>query len=155
MHDLNRDQSQWLAALRGGMFVQGHSVMKRVGLGGRPARYCCLGVACYVLGYDLVPSRYTGDVLGVQAADIVAAASLGIEDVSQAVLPDSINERLGLDRIDDGALAAMNDGGWSFVQIADLAEFAWMRGRKISEVYDRMVELAAFLFNLRELDTND
>lgn len=156
MRDLTESQTAWLAALRSGMFVQGISSMKRVGRDGKPTTHCCMGVACEVLGYVLVPDHPSKYRMGVAKADITSAMS-GDEDsppVAQSILPDVVNDRLNLDHADDQALAQMNDNGWSFANIAELCEFAWTHDRRVAEVYQGLMDLKVKLLHLSDLDPN-
>lgn len=150
MADLNQHQRAWLAALRSGMFHQGQSVMRRVHRGQRGTTYCCLGVACEVLGYPLTESR--DGRFGVRLEDLRYPVPDSTPEVSQMLLPAEVNEKLGLDHADNSALAQMNDSGWSFEDIAELCRFAWEGGRKVSTTFHKLVELKSWLGFLQVLD---
>lgn len=101
-------QNMWIEALRSGKYKQG-----RRRLFGDDA-YCCLGVACELLGIpkkqDSVGAWVFGDgMYGVISSDV--AKQLGLHD------------EFGTARVrPNPGLMTMNDEGVSFAAIADLLE---------------------------------
>lgn len=144
---LNYDQIRWLDALEHGNYEQGPGSM-RSDSKGRP-RYCCLGVACDVLGYELQPQLLGSQSFGVLAADTSNTANAA--RVLHTRLPTWINERFHLDDRDAGCLAEANDGGWSFIDIAKLLRYAWVNDERVGSVYTDLLELRVFLTHLDEL----
>lgn len=102
---------KWLKALRSGEYKQGRDSLLRRG------RYCCLGVACDVAGYDL--------------------EKLSTDDRRTDFLPKSVRIFLGLRPIDANVpvsasfsfegIARHNDRGLSFPKIADLLEAKYLK----------------------------
>jgi hypothetical protein len=106
-------KAKWVAALRSGEYKQGQKYLN--GAGG----FCCLGVLC-----DLAVKE--------GLAEWKVCESWGYLSVQgyTAVLPMSIAKWAGLPMLDLGpeigpsgaSLAHLNDGGFSFTQIASLIE---------------------------------
>ena len=105
-------KAKWIAALRSGEYKQGRSFLRK------EDNFCCLGVALDLLGVEWKKSPYTlneGTVF-----------RCGTDD---GVLPFKYARQLGIaqsGQIEDySALAAMNDAGKSFLEIADFIEQNW------------------------------
>lgn len=146
MASLNSYQVRWLNALENGDYEQGLGSMRN-DKKGRP-RYCCMGVACEVLGYELHRQMPDSNVFGVLAVDTEHADNAA--SVVHNLMPRSINERLGLTLADDVALASMNDGRWSFLDIAATLRFVWLNDMSVVGVYAELCELRSFLASLEE-----
>lgn len=109
---MNDNAKAWVAALRSGKYQQGRDYLCK------DNRYCCLGVACEVLGIGKII-----DGMGV-------ATYLGDEpnDKDSGWLPRNAKEALGLrtynGTLGDGAtsLTLLNDNGATFNEIADIIE---------------------------------
>lgn len=102
-------KAKWIAALRSGEYKQGTDF-----LCSSDDKFCCLGVACDLLGVDWqqCPS-------GVWAAN-----------AKTSTLPPDLQYKLGLGPTGflyprGEALANLNDGGKSFLEIADIIEQNW------------------------------
>lgn len=108
---VNRENVQkWVDALRSGEYQQTRGRLQRTNPGkrGQPVGFCCLGVACEVLG---LPEVDTTGELGVVAYD--NSWNVGFP-------PSRIWDEFGVD--DDvqleSDLAEMNDAGRTFAEIA-------------------------------------
>lgn len=110
---------QWIAALKSGTYEQGKQALQSVHGG-----YCCLGVACIVLGKNL-SYRYT------DKEDTVKRLAGGLpfnQRDAGATIPDWLcnidTDFLKFDYRGKGlsaiAIANMNDSGMSFTEIADV-----------------------------------
>jgi len=103
-------RKKWVEALRSGQYKQTVGVLYD-GTG-----YCCLGVACKVMGVEPETRNnnfYFDDqnsVLSINAAD-----KLGLKDCNGEFGTD--------DTILTGSLTTMNDDGMTFEQIADMIEY--------------------------------
>ena len=104
---------KWIKALRSGKFKQGKNALCTVE--GKTAKYCCLGVLCHIL-----KTPYTKNEGGFKEYE-----------GNDGSLPKSIMKKCNID--DDfgcyfggvESLAALNDNGKSFKQIADVIEQNW------------------------------
>lgn len=95
-------KAQWVAALRSGTYPQGQSVLRSL-----DGRYCCLGVLC-----DLVdPHGWTTSDFSYRHRQ---RCNLPDETIYKLVEYSTSSEFI--------ALAAMNDNGHSFAEIADYIE---------------------------------
>ncbi len=102
-------QTKWIAALRSGEYAQDRQQLKT------ERGYCCLGVACMVLGltFRKTPLGSYETAAGRETAE----------------MPANAWRKLGLDGGSGGTLAAygrslakMNDDGETFAYIADVLE---------------------------------
>lgn len=118
---------QLLEALRSGEFEQGTSALNADG------KLCCLGVVCELaVKAGVVTEVDTRPAFGAPAGAVTY-------DGDWAYLPASVEEWAGLEHRGDlpetvteereggwikrfGALAELNDGGYTFGQIADIIE---------------------------------
>lgn len=96
-------RDRWTAALRSGEYEQGKNRL-RTG-----DEFCCLGVFCDVVGFDL-----DAPAVGVNAAMPWARAS-GVEE-APPILQDLVPRGVRF------SLAEQNDAGATFEEIADLIE---------------------------------
>jgi len=111
-------KAQWLQALRSGEYEQTSGALEHGG------KFCCLGVLCDLAVKAGVTER------SQEADGPVVYGTADGEDTSAGILPDGVKEWSGLPQrnpifIEDGnveSLAAKNDMGYSFAQIADLIE---------------------------------
>lgn len=96
-------KKKWVAALRSGKYKQGKRAL--VAGRGKASTYCCLGVLCDILPKPAKKGvRHWGENGGRY---FLSRKALALVD---------------LDPIQAGGLAAMNDSGDSFGQIADYIE---------------------------------
>lgn len=126
----NEHQRAWLDALRGGEFLQGRDHMKRVVTaedGTETAYYCCLGVACELVGVTWMDSNY----------------DLGLDETSygwvgehhdipvHGYMPRWLCDFLDIDHLDEGGMVRANDSRrLTFLEIADLLERMWETGTR-------------------------
>jgi len=117
-------KGQWIAALRSGDYTQGHGWLSADG------DYCCLGVLCELAVHAGVIERLDN------GENPDGAISYGVEgDVNRQVLPQKVRIWAELDEVDPivsnpspeypddtDSLANMNDGGYTFGEIADAIE---------------------------------
>lgn len=118
---LTPPQRAWVTALRSGEYTQGRGRLTTVNAAGTEED-CCLGVACkeaIKAGVDLKVECFEG------GPDCFARVGYNGD---KAVLPNAVRTHLGL-ATNAGAfnhghdqLAARNDAGATFAQIADLIE---------------------------------
>lgn len=108
----------WTAALRSGEYEQGRSYLCTVDDDGE-RRFCCLGVLCDLA--VLVGAAEEEEVMGVVQYDensevlppgVMRWAGLSADDPCVFSNPEEMSE----------SLATLNDGGYSFTQIADLID---------------------------------
>lgn len=128
-------KAQWTAALRSGEYKQGRRTLAQRDDVGGPVYYCCLGVLCELAAQEGLTERTTRDEGrlvnygghgaflpgGVMSwADIESESPL----VPSAVLADDHPLKKDLKKYGDTSvsLAALNDEGLSFEQIADLID---------------------------------
>lgn len=99
-------KDRWTTALRSGQYEQGQGQLKKDG------KFCCLGVLCDVVGFDLDQPR--PDVTSGFARRLWGSASgLGITPpVLSDLLPFNLRNQL----------ANLNDAGRTFPEIADRIE---------------------------------
>lgn len=121
---LTEPQRQWVAALRSGKYKQATHVLARLGEGGEPVGFCCLGVACELAikaGVDI-----TVDTARWEAHLGKSTVPIRTYDKDRAFLPPAVANWLGLvdvgGKFDDGSLASHNDAGKPFERIADIIE---------------------------------
>lgn len=100
-------KAKWLAALRSGDYEQGTGCL-RVGM---TNRHCCLGVACEVVG----PGLTLRPSLGVEPRDGSWGPAFWAP-VSSSELTDTEDEGVLCEAV------CMNDGGRTFLEIADYLE---------------------------------
>jgi uncharacterized Ntn-hydrolase superfamily protein len=126
---------QWVAALRSGEFTQGDQVLTQVHDDGTKT-YCCLGVlselACRA-GVIAAPTEEKTMIErdGVQE-EVTALIYGGVASQSKTIAPGVVVEWAGLshgnpitDDFGSRTLAGLNDGGYTFAQIADIIERDW------------------------------
>lgn len=105
-------KSKWVTALRSGEYKQGRGMLHDTEVDA----YCCLGVLCDLAAESGVPVKR--EVSGYRRFELF--------DGLDAVLPPSVKHWAGLDRhsprVGHISLAARNDGGSTFSEIADLIE---------------------------------
>lgn len=115
MKQLTEPQKAWISALRSGEYKQGRTTLHR-GTG----EMCCLGIACALAsqnGVQLKTSHEDGNIvyngrIALPPPEVVQW--IGLNDKF-----GSLNDaRLG----DDYSLAAANDSGATFSEIADFIE---------------------------------
>ncbi len=102
---------KWIAALRSGEYKQTIGMLESL-----DGRNCCLGVACRVLG--IRPSIISATVLFDGSASYLPtknAIDLGVTRTIQL----SFTDRKGYSL----SLSQLNDGGFTFDQIADVIEY--------------------------------
>lgn len=120
----------WLQALRSGEYQQGQSYLRR------DDKYCCLGVACEVAIAHGIP------VKKVEIGRGIISYVYDDADGSNQMLLRVVAEWLGFDTAnqhywnnpvvwtEEGhttqSLAALNDSGLSFADIADIIERNWL-----------------------------
>lgn len=119
-------KAQWVAALRSGEYEQAKGVLSIQQPVIDPKwRHCCLGVLCDLAVKAGLPLTVTED------DSLTNAALERSYDGQTAALPHSVMEWAGLDDIfpvvfieqgDAADLAALNDNGKTFPEIADLIE---------------------------------
>jgi hypothetical protein len=123
----------WVEALRSGEFQQTQRTLCR--LDGAVASHCCLGVACELFSRIETPLNITEETQHIQYDPSLPAASVAVrmyENCTQ-YLPDPVRRWLGLASHSGRytpspftplttTLAAQNDSGRTFAQIADLID---------------------------------
>lgn len=126
------DKAEWVAALLNGKFTQGQGRLKTVlkpPEGSLYAnvkdkyRHCCLGVLCELQGVEQT------NVAGISAIQFEEQTSVlpavmrnkfGIDDVGTFILTFTVFGQMFGQRHN---LASLNDGGFSFSQIADVINY--------------------------------
>lgn len=98
-------KARWVEALRSGEYKQGKEQLRQ-----SDDSFCCLGVLC-----DIVDSAKWREVSAGYRYS-------GKEFAALSFPPPEISARVGLPRNIQDAVAAMNDEGSSFAQIADYIE---------------------------------
>ena len=122
---LTEAQERWLTALESGSYEKAHGTLRV------DDRFCCLGVACDL--YDSSRWKTHRKLLGYQGADVFRGETLP-PDVSEyygiigeagdihqhALEPGDVSAIAGRTGMAgrDMTLAAMNDGGYTFREIA-------------------------------------
>lgn len=111
---LGTNQKKWIKALRSGEFKQGSGALQA-----SDDRYCCLGVACVVAAKEGVPVNTTseGELKGSdleEQIDVQDWLKLRFGDGETRTKKYAWHEAKSLDLV--------NDGGWSFDQIANIIE---------------------------------
>lgn len=102
-------KAKWVEALRSGRYKQGDGMLRTKGPENK-ALYCCLGVACRVLG--LRPNK-----VGNFPDDSGSGDYAGDEFPTPSQL-----KKLGLSKLSARSLARLNDDGNSFDDIAKVIE---------------------------------
>lgn len=114
----------WVAALRSGDYKQGSGWLR---VDSRPNRvvHCCLGVGCELIDDQWVraPRRTTnvGGIKGSTPDGLQAWRRSG----GTSAMPQSALSMYAMTSEQADDLAAMNDTGSTFVEIADLLELWW------------------------------
>jgi hypothetical protein len=120
--DMNkRIKALWIDALRSGEYEQGTDFLRR-----KDDTYCCLGVLCDLAIENGVDVEWAGVWTGV--AYVVSDNTSGLQ--AKASLPSAVANWAGLTAWGDDALdptdtldlPGLNDGGRSFLEIADVIE---------------------------------
>jgi hypothetical protein len=125
----------WLKALRSGEYEQGTGALRDLSF------YCCLGVLCDLgakAGLGAWADDTDGDLEFIAFHDKMPAKGGSIPDTSETSLTLAVMEWAGLDGNDpevtikagpeegevdrNEALSCLNDGNYTFKQIADLIE---------------------------------
>ena len=111
----------WLEALRSGKFRQGRRRLKVMLPDGR-FEYCCLGVLCeiakpYLL--DMWEKEEKEDVHFIRFYGVFSG-TLSPQVMDWAGMENDLGTRKG-----GPLLAYLNDGGWSFEEIARVIELEW------------------------------
>lgn len=108
-------QLAWLEALRSGNYVQARNHL-RINDGVGHGRFCCLGVACDIIGMGrwVAPLRY--DHYLYEMPDGLTF---------HGIMPWQVSQLLGLQPFQENKLTEMNDAGASFEQIANYLEEIW------------------------------
>ena len=108
---LNEFEIEWLKALRSGNYKQGRGQLRY------DENYCCLGVACDISKIGGWRQIYDDDNY------YEYSYILNKEKHSNSIfLPDTLAIKLNLDGPLGEKLMNLNDGGSSFVEIADFYE---------------------------------
>lgn len=100
-----RVKTKWVKALRSGNYRQGRGRLREDG------RFCCLGVLCDVSKLGRWPSA-------VHEPSYVTRRGIPCD----AFLPVEVSEWAGVNRIAQGYLVNLNDGGNAFNEIANYIE---------------------------------
>lgn len=98
-------KAKWIEALRGGKYKQGKEQLRQ-----SDDSFCCLGVLCDII--DPVQWREVSSGYRFRGREFAALS----------FPPPDVSERVGLPRHIQDAVAAMNDEGSSFAEIADYIE---------------------------------
>lgn len=118
----------WTAALRSGKYRQGTGVLKNLS-----GDYCCLGVACEVLGLEFTTSDLAMDPYVVDERGDAHTAFLppATEDAISSHYPDLLGGTATRWKGPlDYSLVTLNDGGeHDFNQIADVIDIR--RGKRV------------------------
>lgn len=113
MSNAKENVEKWVKALRSGDYKQGQFNLNKDG------KFCCLGVACELFKDEL---KLEVTVIRVGRANYGATKYNGVA----SDLPEEVMNYLGLKspygNFRGGSLAALNDVGTSFNEIADLIE---------------------------------
>ncbi len=107
MNSVKRARAKWVDALRSGKYKQTKSALRQGDY------YCCLGVACDVLGDGKWDAIARADSWEYRFSDGQRKAG---------DLPVSMLDKLGLSTEEQRVLIDMNDDGDSFAKIADRIE---------------------------------
>ena len=111
MSNLNPEfKTKWLTALRSGEYQQCRSDLKN------HTGFCCLGVLADLENPEWVPAFGYGRLVPFKDGVCLAAHS------SSGQLSSNFGRKVGLSYDGAMALIGMNDGGDSFVKIADYIE---------------------------------
>lgn len=117
-------KTEWLAALRSGKYQQGKRVLKTA-----DDKFCCLGVLCDLSGVG----KWSDEAHAFPSEEHGFVYQTPNGDDDGAVLPFYVEEWAGLNDVNPTiasmefsllgeTLAALNDRGASFTEIADLIE---------------------------------
>jgi hypothetical protein len=112
---------RWAQALRSGQYQQGQHELHP-----DTNSYCCLGVLCDLYRVEQGKGEWTTTKYGIGGV-----FQIGPDDLETGVLPESVKDWAGMHSsvgeivgtVD--ALAALNDEGMEFPQLADLIEKKW------------------------------
>jgi hypothetical protein len=123
---MHKDKADLLvAALRSGEYKQGHGKLTKITHEGEFD--CCLGVACKVAMKHGVPLRVRRDdpriaYIHVFYDEATNYAPLAVQDFFGFGAKNPVTNERGHGA---GSLAELNDGGYTFEQIADIIERDW------------------------------
>lgn len=106
-------QTEWVAALRSGDYVQGKGKLKT-----SDNQFCCLGVLCDIMSKK-DPKKY-GDWGSATHGGAVIFGQF--PNIGAGTLPDSMRHDVGIGVGLEGALIRMNDGDIPFSEIATYIE---------------------------------
>lgn len=123
-------RDRWTAKLRSGDIAQGKGKLRQAGGDDTPDAYCCLGVACEVYREEVggewtdeakYPYFVPGDGSRARWGDLPRGVArwFGFNDVDDAD-PLVVAEYDGY--TGRRPLSVLNDGGFTFTQIADLID---------------------------------
>lgn len=122
--------TEWLRRLRSGDYKQGESRLKQqpdVSFGEKQPQFCCLGVLCVMAaeaGVVTVSSYRVGSWTEWSFNGDTSALPQGVMEWAGIVGMDALGKEVweegGPD--DTPSLAGLNDGGTTFVDIADIIE---------------------------------
>lgn len=102
------NREKWIAALESGDYKQGKNALLQTFPGGGPDQYCCLGVACEVLGVERAPGGN-----GYKVGDEV------MYGLPKAVVTDALGLTFRDGQYGLSSLATNNDyDGKTFAEIA-------------------------------------
>lgn len=117
-------KAEWLKALRSGDYKQGDQRLKGRNDYDDTVRHCCLGVLC-----ELAAEKINISVTNWEPSDDFTEY---LFDDCEALLPKSVIEWSGLETHnpivtdpstgEQTSIADLNDGGYSFAEIADVIE---------------------------------
>ena len=106
--------NKWLKGLRSGEYVKGKNQLVTEGAGARQDydEFCCLGVLCDVMGYEM------SDNDSYHSANLI-----GDYESLDGILPTKIAAELGITENEQGILAELNDSGeTSYFQLRKTGE---------------------------------
>jgi hypothetical protein len=103
-------KKKWVEALRSGDYKQGRGYLCNA----RTIEFCCLGVACELIDKNVIRKELDGTVVKyrLDCESVFSKASM-------TMLSPELLDFVGLYRPHAADLAAMNDTGTSFAEIAD------------------------------------
>lgn len=117
---------QWVAALRSGKYPQGTNALRTI-----DDEYCCLGVLCDILdkkcwtdGVEDATANYVATFGNTDSFDVLPKAVLDITEIQHTNPRVCIMDEES-DITNPMGLAELNDGGYTFKQIANLIEKQW------------------------------
>lgn len=122
---LGPNQLKWIKALRSGKYKQTEgSLGEETEDNGNS--YCCLGVACEIAGYKplKIENRFYYDKTTRDDEESLlpqkAVKKYGFYNNEGGIKEEYLS--ISIDSVGTLSLAGLNDGGWTFDEIADLVE---------------------------------